>query len=619
MSARQLPPELAEQLRALLHSATPASVPPGILVWWGAPLPDGSPGGPSLQQPGWEFDYMRLECGALAPGIVRPLPELLALLTGRRPDGPLPLALARFRYAVPSAALLDRVHRAVAEGRPLRNPPPSIKGEIEVREAFLCCGLLHEQWGRAMPAYRGRRVPFLLTPALLLSNPGVSPPDSVEIDPGDGQGFRAIEPETPLEVDYPGGGAANVALRCHYGTEILQASFTLSLSDEPPAPPPDEQWPLKAPCGNTGTAHVYRARGAAEVRHPLVIVEGFPGGHPADYLYETLNQQATAEALRDAGYDVVIVGLDQGADAIERNAEVLIECIRAANQRTDEPLVVGGVSMGGLVSRLALLRMEHDGERHNACVFLTIDTPHAGSYTSLGAQWFVHAFAPHLPGLAAEAWLLDSPANQQFVLWWLHGGTVQTSPLREAFIKELSELGDYPQLPRRLAISCGRGDGAASERAGIRTLDWSAEPWLAVALHALTGTGQQTLGEGHWFLAAQQALVPLHFKDGVAWDVAPGGQDFYNAQVAAIASGTGCGTVKHALDESCQVPTVSALDLNTGPFSAVPAPGSGASPFQDYACAEANYQHLTITPKLSAWLLSTLGPPCVAQKDADHV
>lgn len=623
---RQLVPELAEQLRELLRSATPATIPSGVLIWFGASaLPDGAPGTPPLNQLGWEAAYLRIERGALASGIVTPLVELLAILGGFRPDGPLPLAIGHFRYAVASAALLARIRRAAEEGRPLRNPPPSLEGEVEERETFICCGLLHEQWSMPIPAHRGRRVPFLLTPALVLSNSGSSHPDSVELDPGDGRGFRTIEPETPIDVDYASGATADIALRAHYGTETLNGAFTLALSDRPPAPAPDEEWPLKAPCGNTGTARVYRAGASGgEVRHPLIMVEGFPGGHPADDLYDTLNQQGTADALRTAGYDLVIVGLEDGTDEIQRNAEVLIECIRAAIQRTGEPLVVGGMSMGGLVSRYALLAMERDGEPHNACVFLTIDTPHEGAYTSLAAQWFVRTFASDLPGLALYSLLLDAPANEQFDLWVLQGRSARVTPLRKRFLQELADLGGYPQVPRRLAISCGRGDGQPSGQPGTATLSWSAEPWLSVELHALSGAARQTIAEGNWFLADPQQLAPLHFEDGAAWDVVPGGQNFYNLEVATIALGTGCGAVSHALESTCAVPTVSALGIKGDPFTPVAqpdpaAPGSGPSPFHDYAFADANYPHLTITPALSAWLLGALGAPAVAGKDATHV
>jgi hypothetical protein len=613
-------PELASQLRRLLAQATPQTVPGGVLIWWGtSDLPTGTGTQSALNQLEWEGTYLRLQNGALAAGVVEPLPAVLAATTPYRPDGQLPIAIANFAYAVPRPELADRVRRAAAEGRALKEPPESLDGQLLQRRAFFASCLLHDQWGLMLPAYRRRSVEFVVSEDFHLTDPGAPLPDAVALDLGDGGGFVPVEIGTPIRATYPDAPAAQLTIRCTYGSEILTAAFTVALSDQPAAPEPDELWPLRGECGNTGTAYVYHAAGRAAVTRPVIMVEGFPGGHPADYLYDTFDQQGTATKLRAAGHDLVIVGLDQGADEIQRNADVLVACIRKTLCRTDEPLVVGGVSMGGLVSRFALAAMEARDERHNTELFLTIDTPHGGAYTSLGAQWFVQTCRSFLPALEAEAQLLDSPANQQFVLWWLHDGVAQTSPLRTAFIDDLAALGDYPQLPRRLAVSCGRGDGAGSTPAGTQTLDWSGEPWISAELRTLAATGSEVIGAGSWLLAEPPQLPPLEFdSQGRAWEGAPGGQDTYNGQVAAIAAGVGCGAVTHAFDETCSVPTVSALDLHQDPSVTVPPAGAGKSPFQDYSFNSENHPHLTITPECSAWLLAALGVCAGTPEGAAH-
>jgi cytochrome P450 len=552
-----------------------------IVVRWGAgELPTGTGTAPALSQLQWEGLYTRLENGAGSSGAVRPLVAVLAATTPLRPDGPLPIAVARFDYSVP--------------------------GDPAEHETFFAAALLHDQWGLAQPTYRGRTVPFLVSDAFFL---GAAPPDSVELDPGDGGGFRAVTPDTPLTATYADFAAVTATLRCTYGPDTRTAAFTVTLSDQPAAPVPDQTIALSGACGNTGSAWVYLAKGASKLTHPLIMVEGFPGGHPPDYLYDTLDQQGTATALRAAGYDVVIVGLNQGMDKVQRNADVLVDCIRKVRTSTNQPLVVGGTSMGGLISRYALLAMEARMEPHGAAVFLTIDTPHRGTYTSLAAQWFVQSFLAHLPALGAYAALLDSPANQQFDLWWLHDGAVQTSRLRDELMSDFAELGDWPKLPRKLAVSAGRGDGLRTAAAGAQVMSWSGEPWVTAELHALADHAPQTIGEGTWFDAVPPALPALTFDGGIAWEGAPGGQEPYNGQVAAIAQGVGCGTVTHELDSICTVPTISALGLDQDPFAPVPPPGSGASPFDDYACSADNEPHLTITPEVSAWLLTTLGSP----------
>jgi hypothetical protein len=598
-------PALAAQIRHLLDQATPATVPGGVLLWWGTTaLPAGGEAAPVLNWPLFAGAYLRLENGAVQSGVVRSLAALEAAAAAYRPDGPLPVAIARHRYAVPSADLAARVQQAAADGRALADPPSALEGHLDERTAFLACGLLHDQWGFAVPAYRGRRVPWVVTEDLCLGGP---PPDRVEIDPGDGGGFRPAELGVPVEATYPAATqAAAAAVRCRYGRETLTARFAVPLSDQPAAPAPDETWPLRGENGNTGTAYVYAASPGAPIRHPLIMVEGFPGGHPADYLYDTLDQQQTATALRAAGYDIVLVGLDQGTDRIQRNADVLVACLREAMRRTEAPLIVGGMSMGGLISRYALAAMETRGEDHRTAVFVTLDTPHGGTYTSLAAQWFVHAFRPALPALAAYAEQLDSPANQQFDLWWVHDGTASMSRLRQEWVRDLAAVGDYPQRPRRLAMSCGRGDGVREVPPGTQLLAWAGEPWVSAETWTLSeGTG--TVGSGDWFLAPQ--LRPLRLDAGIAWDGAPGGQEPYNALVAGLAAGVGCGQVTHASDAVCTVPTISALDLDQDPFAPVPAPGSGAGPFHDYAWCDANQPHLTITPELSRWLLGALGNP----------
>jgi hypothetical protein len=200
----------------------------------------------------------------------------------------------------------------------------------------------------------------------------------------------------------------------------------------------------------------------------------------------------------------------------------------------------------------------------------------------------------------------------------VHDGVAMRSPLREAFVRDLAALGDYPKLPRKLAMSCGRGDGVRTAPPAAQILKWAGEPWVGAELRTLAEDGAETIGAGEWFLAEPPQLAPVRFDAGIAWDGAPGGQEPYNGQVAAIASGVGCGTVAHALDSVCTVPTVSALDLRQDPFVPVPPPGSAPSPFDDYAFCTDNEPHLTITPELSAWLLAALGNPLATQAGEAH-
>ena len=83
-------------------------------------------------------------------------------------------------------------------------------------------------------------------------------------------------------------------------------------------------------------------------------------------------------------------------------------------------------------------------------------------------------------------------ARQDFVVGQGHGGIAATSPLREQLIRDLTALGNYPALPRKLAISSGRGDGARTVPDGAQTLSWVGDPWVAAELRArVTGFLQE--------------------------------------------------------------------------------------------------------------------------------
>jgi cytochrome P450 len=603
---------LASQLRALLDQAGPETVPGGLLAWWGRTgFPDGRDSVPTLSQAAWAGWYALLENAAITPGAVTPLPMIEGATRDLPPDGPLPIVIASFRVAVPDEDLVRRVRRAAAAGEELRDPPASLAAAIGQRHVFAATGFLHDQWGRPTPEYRGRKVTFLLDQRFHLTNPGGALPDAVEVDLDDGQGPQEVSWGRPFTAEYGEGASPEIEVRCRYGDDELTARFALAISDDPAPPAPDDTWPLKADVGNgtaaaTGQAWVFRAPGRTEIVNPVVMVEGFPGNHPCDYLYELFNQAGTVDRLHRAGYDLVIVGLDNGMAPIEDNAGVLAAAIREARRRTAQPLVVGGVSMGGLVSRIALAQMEEAKEAHGARIYLSIDAPHRGTYTSLAVQWFVQSLRSFVPSLNGFSALLNSPSNQQLMIEWLDAGLLGPSPLRDRFVADLDRLG-YPEQPRKLAVACGRGDGVADDERGALVLDWSDEPFAYVTLHALPGA-DGIVAQGSWFLGEPPELAPI-VSDGIAhdWDRAPGSRNNYNAQLVAVAQGFGCGSVAPDSPQAgCCVPTVSALDVAQDPFDAV-QPGSG--PFDDFVCSDSNEEHLVITPKVSQWILDELGAP----------
>ncbi len=600
-------PRLAAQVKALVGQAGAANVPSGLLAWWGrAVLPDGQPGASSLSQPQFEGLYGVLQQAALAPGAVPSLLALKAPTVAMRPDGEVPVALVNLAYCTWHGKFSARLEQAAAQGSCLAEPLPPLGDVIDTRRVFMAAPLLHDQWGQAVPAFRGGTVSYAFDARFMVQ----AAPAEFEFDAGDGRGYRTVQLGGTACASYGTAALAECSVRLVVNGQPFTAAFSLPLSTQPAAPAPSDTWALQAANGSTGSAYVYLGAGHEQLTHPLIMAEGFPGGYASDYLYDILNQHGTAAALRAAGYDLVILGFGNGMARIEANAEVAQACIEQAMRRTPNALVVGGVSMGGLVTRLALAAMESRGQPHQTRTFLTIDTPHAGSHTSLAVQWFAQYFKSASPTAALLAALLDSPANQQFVTRCLVGGQVIESPLRTALLKTLSDLGNYPQQPRRLAVACGAGDGCAVLAPGTVMLNWQGSAFAHAELHALAAGGDQALlASGYSLLGDGSTATPLLGADSQPWEGAPGGQNQYNLIAAAIARSLALGEVAVPAPQVCTVPTVSALDLRTAPFDPVPPAGSGASPFHDYTCCETNQMHLQFTPAVSRWLIDRLGDP----------
>lgn len=380
----------------------------------------------------------------------------------------------------------------------------------------------------------------------------------------------------------------------------------------PEPPPPEEILSLRCERSrNTGKAYVYfstrgTATGKREFRYPILIAEGFPGGHTLAYLVRILEQHGLMTELRRRGYDIVVIGFDQGSDRIQKNAGVVENGIEQIQRRTREPLVVAGMSMGGLVVRYALTRMEHERRDHRTRAFFTLDTPHRGAYTSVAGQWFVHGFRDAHPELERQARLLESPANQQFVRQLLRGNAVSESPLYKSFFDELRQLGNYPRRTQRWAMASGAGDGRATLQPHELIFDWRDDECASASLWTQGEAGKPVpIAQGQW---RGNPCAPLTHASACSWEAVPGGQGAHLEQLAQIASLVAGKTIESKVPRYCTVPTFSALDLDpaAGPFSVLPRSPGPRDAFHDWIFADGNLRHLDFTFEMSQWLLRKL-------------
>jgi hypothetical protein len=172
-----------------------------------------------------------------------------------------------------------------------------------------------------------------------------------------------------------------------------------------------------------------------------------------DYLDGTIDPQTglprksnLITQLRSKGYDVIIINnptytgtntagqskiIDGGADYIERNAMNLVSYMQSIQQKliangSSEKLVLLGPSMGGQITRYALAYMEKkfaetglDIWKHNARLWVSVDSPHLGANIPVGAQaniWFLSDKLFKLPARISFYEKLNSVAGKQMVI-----------------------------------------------------------------------------------------------------------------------------------------------------------------------------------------------------------
>lgn len=177
--------------------------------------------------------------------------------------------------------------------------------------------------------------------------------------------------------------------------------------------------------------------------------------------------RALFDFLNHDGYDVIYVDFSQGTGFIENNAMVLVEVIKKVQQRLNacnscEEISVLGASMGGLVSRYALLYMEQNKIPHKVRLFISADSPQEGANLSIGVQYLINNLikekslpkSSHQELRELNEKVIQSPAVKEMVLSHIAGFTQETD-FRHNFKRQLMEMGSYPKQARIIALTNG--------------------------------------------------------------------------------------------------------------------------------------------------------------------
>ncbi|AEW93808.1 hypothetical protein SCATT_14370 [Streptantibioticus cattleyicolor NRRL 8057 = DSM 46488] len=232
------------------------------------------------------------------------------------------------------------------------------------------------------------------------------------------------------------------------------------------APEPDEVWDLPS-----GIARIYHGEGNTHLTRPVLIADGFSVG-PTDLnlTWELLEYGPfpLLSEIRRRGRDVVLVGYRERSASILENAETAMAAvIEVIDRRTgDHPLTVGGFSMGGLVTRYALAKLETVGIDHQTQLYYSWDSPHTGAWIPIALQAFAHYIKKLNAGFSNQ---INSPAAQELLSQHIANweDKAATSERRLAFLRALEEVSNWPRArqTRLIALANGPDTGVGN---GIR-------------------------------------------------------------------------------------------------------------------------------------------------------
>ena len=354
-------------------------------------------------------------------------------------------------------------------------------------------------------------VTFYIDPNYRVLNSNMA---NAEIDFGDGNGFVPL-PQDSITVIYPNFGAYTLILRINdgcNGSECLTASTKVIIVQ---AFPPSETIVLPQTVNSCvvpipegigeGLAHVYLRKDSMQqiidLHKPLIIVEGFeskPGatvtndfcnyygcgnlnwatlssgtfgleGTPMDSIKQFI------DSLRYDGYDVIVLDLKTNRASVEKNGNLLINLIQYVNNRlqnngSQEELIVMGASMGGLIARYGVRKMEIVECCHNTRLFATFSSPHKGANIPPGLQQFLyhlgHGQNPLGKGDDAKKtydMVLNSPVARQMLVYHRDG----TAAIERANFQSMLDSIGLPQECRIVALTNGSETALGQNEKGV--------------------------------------------------------------------------------------------------------------------------------------------------------
>lgn len=413
--------------------------------------------------------------------------------------------------------------------------------------------------------FKSQSVYVALPANLFLTNHSTS---EMQIDLNDGNGYQPYQPGQKLRADYAQNGNYTWKFRIKNPVgEWLTTHIPIKI-DVPIRFPLlgtskySEQLVLN---GNHSAILRIKHRPGQNttITRPFIVAEGFDPAtifHPeypqgdityADFISSVdqsfnTNIRNLLTHPNNAEYDIIYIDWVNGVGDIRENAETLKAIINWVNTQkqqagSTEENVLMGQSMGGLVSKYALVKMEQQNQQHQVGLFIAHDSPFRGANVPPSTQFmsrhllslyasnplavtfgevlipFIASFQDvdedntdlndlesYISPLAALT-IQDTPAALQMTNYYVTLLGTPTKSFHNQWQNEFDALG-YPQQSRNIAISNGnmcaieQGFTAGDYLLKIQHDDASVDYFKTILRDLLVGA---------W--GASSGNIPLHF------------------------------------------------------------------------------------------------------------
>jgi len=372
-------------------------------------------------------------------------------------------------------------------------------------------------------------IQYYLDSNLFISN--IKNLDYLSIDFGNGQGFQNVNWNSAVNISYElpeSPKIQSIKVKITLPGHNQDVTIELEINVVVFAELPDVEFTTDTlnyecnvqPTNTDAIAKVsirYADTTTLTLNKPIIFVEGFESsledygelsyinlvnGNVPSYpqlakipvLFDTMNQ---------LGYDIIYLEYKDPTDTIEKDAYALIKVIQWANKQlqvngSNEKLVILGASMGGIIARYALRKIEMDGCCHNTRLYVSFDAPHEGTNVPIGIQKFLKYAAETSQSWNGVSWpiswtsmapdfnneivelkwhtVLDRGAARQMLVYHAGNNALQD---HINWQNTLDSMG-YPESCRRIALMNGNelGNNNGIEDAYKRIIGTGEEKWL---------------------------------------------------------------------------------------------------------------------------------------------